>query len=81
MEGNEKENIAKDMKRCFEYSVKACDLDNMYACANLSIMYARGDGVEKNVDLAKKYRIKAEELEADVKKQRQLAFQQGLSQT
>lgn len=81
MEGNNKENIAQDMKRCFEYSVKACDLDNMYACANLSMMYAKGDGVEKNPDLAKKYRTKAEELEADVKKKRQLMFQEGLSRT
>ncbi|KAG8285856.1 Cytochrome c oxidase assembly factor 7 [Homalodisca vitripennis] len=81
MEGYEREKIAKDMKRCFDYTLKACDLDNMYACANLSLMYQKGDGVEKNPELAKKYRTKAEDLQEAVVKQRQLMFQEGLNRT
>lgn len=31
-----KDVIAKDMSKAFDYSNKACDLGNMYACANVS---------------------------------------------
>lgn len=81
MEGYEKGNIVKDMKRSFEFAVKACNLDNMYACNNLSMMYRTGDGVEKNEELAKKFKTKAKELQDERLKQQQLAFQQGLSPT
>lgn len=81
MEGHKKENIEKDMIRSFDYSLKACELDNMYACANLSRMYDKGDGVEKNPELALKYRKKAEELQEEVRSNRTLTFQEGLSRT
>lgn len=82
LEGIEKENIAKDMKRSFEFAVKACDLDNMYACANLSVMYRNGDGVEKDLNMANKYKQKAEEIRDEMlKQQQQLTFQEGLSRT
>lgn len=31
-----KDLIDKDMTKAFQYSLKACDLGNMYACANVS---------------------------------------------
>lgn len=31
--------INKDMKKAFQYSMKACHLGNKLACANLSVMY------------------------------------------
>lgn len=71
--------IEKDMKKAFGFAYKACELKNMYACANLSQMYARGEGTEKNEDNAEKYRLLAVEMQDELKKpQAQLGFQQGL---
>ena len=36
------------MEKAFEFAKKACDLKNMYACANLSQMYSRGEGTPKD---------------------------------
>lgn len=80
MQGYEKEKIAKDMKRCFEYSVKACDMKQPHACANLSLMYKNGDGVGKDLSLSEKYKRRALELQEQIiKQQQQLTFQEGLS--
>lgn len=69
--------LQKDMAKAFSYATKACDLRNMYACANLSQMYARGDGTEKNEQLAAKYKKLAMEMQDEVKKSQQtLNFQQ-----
>lgn len=71
--------VQKDMKKAFEFAYKACELRNMYACANLSQMYARGDGTEKNDKEAEKYKNLAIEMQDEIKKQQQtLQFQQGL---
>jgi len=77
--GKEEYYIHKDMKKAFEFAYKACELKNMYACANLSQMYARGDGTEKNEEKAEKFKKMALEMQDDVKKQQQtLTFQQGV---
>ncbi|XP_017062892.1 cytochrome c oxidase assembly factor 7 homolog [Drosophila eugracilis] len=71
--------VQKDMKKAFQFAHKACELRNMYACANLSQMYARGDGIEKNEKEAEKYKKLALEMQDEVKKQQEtLGFQQGL---
>lgn len=71
--------LHKDMKKAFEFAYKACELRNMYACANLSQMYARGDGIEKNEKEAEKYKKMALDMQDEVKKQQQtLEFQQGI---
>ncbi|XP_049836960.1 cytochrome c oxidase assembly factor 7 homolog [Schistocerca gregaria] len=69
--------IEKDMAKAYSFSLKACDLGSMQACANVSQMYRRGDGVDKNEDLAEKYKKKALELQQQTFKQQQLEFQQG----
>lgn len=72
--------MEKDMKKAFGFAYKACELKNMYACANLSQMYARGEGTEKSEVTAEKYRKMAIEMQDELKKpQAQLEFQQGLS--
>lgn len=58
------------MKQGFEYSKKACELGNCYACANLSQMYKKGEGVEKDEELAQKYRLQAKELHSEMKEGR-----------
>ena len=71
--------VAKDMKKAFEFASKACELDNIYACANLSQMYMKGDGTERNEKKAEIFRKKALEMQDQLKKQQaELNFQQGL---
>lgn len=72
--------LKKDMKKAFDFAYKACELRNMYACANLSQMYARGDGTEKSEPNAEKYKKIAVALQEEIKQQQQqLGFQQGLN--
>lgn len=70
--------IQKDMKKAFDFAYKACELKNMFACANLSQMYARGDGTEKSEESADKFKKIALEMQDDLKTQQAtLGFQQG----
>lgn len=72
--------VQKDMKKAFEYAARACELNNMYACANLSQMYQRGDGTEKNEKKAELFKQKAIEMQEELKKQQaELKFQQGIA--
>lgn len=49
------EQVPSDMKKAFDYATKACDLRHPFACANLSQMYKKGDGTQKNMALADKF--------------------------
>lgn len=72
--------VERDMQKAFEFAYKACELRNMYACANLSQMYAKGDGIAKDEKKAEKYKQLAMEMQDEIKKQQQpLNFQQGLN--
>lgn len=68
--------VEKNMEKAFTFTYKACELKNMYACANLSQMYARGEGTEKNPEKAEIYKKKAMELQGESKNNKQLLFQQ-----
>lgn len=71
--------VPKDMKKAFEFAAKACELENIYACANLSQMYMKGDGTERNEKKAELFKKKALEMQEQLKKQQaELKFQQGL---
>lgn len=65
--------LEKDMKKAFSYSIKACELKNFYACANLSRMYAVGDGTEKNTEKSEHFKKKSEELHEEFNRKRILA--------
>lgn len=72
--------VQKDMKKAFDFAARACELNNMYACANLSQMYQRGDGTEKNETKAEQFKKKALEMQEELKKQQaELKFQQGIA--
>ena len=43
----------KDMQEAFKYSLKACELGNMGGCVNVSMMYSKGEGTDKNPVAAK----------------------------
>lgn len=66
-------SLEKDMKKAFSYSVKACELKNFYACANLCRMYAVGDGTEKNLEKSEHYKKLSEQFRDDFNRQRILA--------
>lgn len=68
--------VEKNMAKAFTFTYKACELKNMYACANLSQMYARGEGTEKNPEKAEIYKKKAIALQDETKHNKQLIFQQ-----
>lgn len=71
--------VEKDMVKAFGFAYKACELKNMYACANLSQMYARGEGTTKDESKAEKYRKIATDMQEEMKKSHgQLSFQQGI---
>lgn len=69
--------IHKDLRKVFEYSVKGCDYLHVNACANAALMLSKGDGVEKNPELAQKYREKTKELYDQMTKEG-LQFEEGL---
>lgn len=70
--------LDKNMDQARGYSEKACNLGNMYACANLSQMYKRGDGVAKDETLAEQFKQKALDIQEQAKKDaKQVTFQEG----
>jgi len=71
--------VKRDMKRAFKYTLDGCNLGHIYSCVNLSQMYSRGDGVEKNAELAEKYKKIALEMQEEMQSQKTLTFGQGLS--
>lgn len=72
---NVKENleIAADMEKAFAFTKRACELKNMFACANLSQMYAIGRGTQKDKEKSIHYKKVAEELGEEYRRQRIIA--------
>lgn len=56
------EYISKDLNKAFTLTKKACDLGIAQACANVSIMYTKGDGIDKNEKLANFYKERVKEI-------------------
>lgn len=65
--------LQKDMSKAFALSTRACELNNFFACANLSRMYAMGDGTKKNTEKSELYKKKSEELREEINRKRILA--------
>lgn len=70
--------VVKDMEKAFNYAYKACDLKNIYACANLSQMFARGEGTKQNDEKAEKYKKIALAMQEELRPQSQVNFQQWI---
>ena len=51
------------MTEAFEYAYKACDLNQLEACVNLSVMYKKGEGVKADQELSKKFAFKARDIQ------------------
>lgn len=54
--------VEKSLEETFKYTKRACQLGNIQACGNLSALYKNGQGVEKDVVMAKRYRDIAKEM-------------------
>ncbi|XP_006025851.1 cytochrome c oxidase assembly factor 7, partial [Alligator sinensis] len=66
--------LPKDMNLALKYSLKACDLGHVWACANASRMYKLGDGVDKNDDKAEALKKRAKDLHKEQKEAATLIF-------
>lgn len=58
----------KDMGLACKYSMKACDLGHVWACANASRMYRLGDGVDKDEAKAEVLKNRARQLHKEQQK-------------
>ncbi|XP_059056218.1 cytochrome c oxidase assembly factor 7 homolog [Achroia grisella] len=70
--------IKPDKKQAYQFALKGCEYGNMYACANVSMMFKKGDGVEKNEEESKRYFALAQSLQKAHETAKELKFQQGL---
>lgn len=61
-------SIKQDYHRAYRYTKRGCELGHIHACANLSQMYRRGEGVAKDEALANKYKQLVLEIEEQTKK-------------
>ncbi|KAJ7423955.1 Cytochrome c oxidase assembly factor 7A [Willisornis vidua] len=66
--------VPKDMGSALKYSLKACELGHIWACANASRMYKLGDGVEKNDAKAEELKNRAKQLHKEQKEASSLVF-------
>lgn len=74
-----KDHLEPNLLEAYKLSLKACEAGNPYACANVSQMHARGEGVEKNVTLAEAFKSRAIELHRELTEvQRTIRFGQGI---
>ncbi|XP_063992780.1 cytochrome c oxidase assembly factor 7 homolog [Diachasmimorpha longicaudata] len=77
--GGLKEYIEPNLREAYKLSFTSCEMGNPYACANLSIMHARGEGAQKNQELADMFKERAEILHKEMTKaQNQVKFQEGI---
>lgn len=75
--GTRDQVIKKDPSAAFKYTQRACDLNNIQACVNLSLMYKRGDGVEQNLEMSEKVQKKVLQLQEEMISTLELEFQRG----
>lgn len=59
MDQNRLGSLERDMEKALHYGKLACDLSISQSCANVARMYKLGDGIPKDLDLAKYYTEKA----------------------
>ncbi len=64
--------IDRDTKKAFDYTSRACnEMNDILGCLNASLMLRKGDGIERNQQLAEVYRTKADDLKRELDSFRQ----------
>lgn len=72
--GIEEIGLKPNKSKFLEYSIKACDHNEIKGCVNASIIYNKGDGVPKNLELAQKFKEKALDLQKQIKEEQGIQF-------
>lgn len=72
--GIEEVGLKPNKVKFLEYSIKACDLNELKGCINASVVYKKGDGVPINLELAKKYKEKALDIQKQIKEEKGVRF-------
>lgn len=71
--------VPKNMKEAYKLSLKCCELNNPYACVNLSVMHKKGDGVQQSTELAQTFKTRADEILKELRENKKsLKFHQGI---
>ena len=73
-----KDLIERDPLQALPYAAKACDMGVPQACVNASVIYKKGDGVEKNERNSKIYANIAKDIAEQYKENKaRTTFQEG----
>lgn len=72
--GIEEIDLKPNKSKFLEYSIKACEQNELKGCVNASIVYNKGDGVPKNLELAQKFKEKALDIQRQIKEEKGITF-------
>jgi len=72
--GIEEIGLKPDKVKFLEYSIKACDQNELKGCVNASLVYKKGDCVPKDLELAQKYKEKALDIQRQIKEEKGVQF-------
>ncbi|KAL4130692.1 hypothetical protein QTP88_008094 [Uroleucon formosanum] len=72
--GIEEIGLKPNKSKFLEYSIKACDQNELKGCVNASIVYNKGDGVPKDLDLAQKYKERALDIQRQIQEEKGIKF-------
>ena len=71
--------LQKNMSEAFTYAMKGCELGHSESCVNVSVMYKKGEGVEANEKLFKRFaNIATDIMRQQRDSQERTKFQQGV---
>jgi len=71
--------IEPNFKEAFDYAIKGCDLGFADSCVNAGLMFKKGEGVEANEKMAKRYFNMATDMMRQEREERdRVQFQQGV---
>lgn len=72
--GIEENGLNPNKSKFLEYSIKACEQNELKGCVNASIVYKKGDGVPVNLELSQKYKEKALDIQKQIKEEKGIRF-------
>lgn len=74
-----KDIIQPNFEEAFAFALKGCDLGVVNSCVNVSVMYKKGDGVEANEKMARRYaNIATDMMRQETEDRERIKFQEGV---